>query len=683
MNRAVIVVAIGLFYAASVAAAESTVSLQSLLSEVIDRDAVARMPSPAYVCKQASSYDRKQTGPTDAKTWFANEDFRQFIRTEKNQGRNEWVIMEHAGPGAIVRFWTPLWPNLDKATIRFYLDGQAEPAIVANFNDLMSGQLFIKPPFAFVSWGETDTQGWTRFPTQRVRDLGADLYLPIAFAKGCKITLDEQPFYYVINYRAYDVGAKVESFSMAAYEANKSVVERVSQRLVEYAGVGPGQLLASKQTLEPAKELAMDLPPGPAAMRSLQVKVPADVAVGQLRTTVLEIAFDGQPTVWCPLSEFFGVGPRYGMVRDWYRTAAADGTLTCRFVMPYAKSGRVTLKNLAKEPIPVELALIVGQWSWNERSMHFHANWRHQNPLPTRPMSDWNYIEMRGQGVYVGDTLSVWNPVGAWYGEGDERIYIDGELLPSHMGTGTEDYYGFAWGMADRFDSPFIAMPRRDRARPSGSWAGLTTTSRVRLLDGIPFTKSLKVDMEIWHWASTNITQAAAAFWYARPGATCNRSAVPADAIHAADDVPRPAPGLVECESLVPVAKSPDLAVSVQSLSDPAWSGGSQLFLQNGKVGGFVELRVPTTDNDPKRLFLSLTKSYDYGVLRFAVNGQAAAKEFDTFAPAPVLAAPLDLGVFTPKDKQIMLRVEVVGTNPDSKGSQYYFGLDCIKAVKP
>ena len=84
------------------------VSLQSLLDEMIDRDAIARCPVPAYVCKQSSSYDRKQKTPDDPARWFANADHDQFIRVEKNGGRKEWVIMEHAGPGAIVRFWTPL-----------------------------------------------------------------------------------------------------------------------------------------------------------------------------------------------------------------------------------------------------------------------------------------------------------------------------------------------------------------------------------------------------------------------------------------------------------------------------------------------------------------------------------------------------------------------------------------------
>ena len=139
--------------------------------------------------------------------------------------------------------------------------------------------------------------------------------------------------------------------------------------------------------------------------------------------------------------------------------------------------------------------------------MHFHATWRHQYPIETRQAAgtmDWNYLEATGQGVYVGDTLTVFSPSPAWYGEGDERVYIDGERMPSHMGTGTEDYYGYAWGMARHFDSPFISMPQRD-GRSREDWRGYTTTSRLRLLDGIPWQRSLKFDMEIWDWAATKL----------------------------------------------------------------------------------------------------------------------------------------------------------------------------------
>ena len=66
--------------------------------EMIDRSAVARLPSPAYAARQASSYDRRQVTPDDPEGWFANRDYAQAIRIEEKTDRKEWVILEHAGP---------------------------------------------------------------------------------------------------------------------------------------------------------------------------------------------------------------------------------------------------------------------------------------------------------------------------------------------------------------------------------------------------------------------------------------------------------------------------------------------------------------------------------------------------------------------------------------------------------
>ena len=73
-----------------------------------------------------------------------------------------------------------------------------------------------------------------------------------------------------------------------------------------------------------------------------------------------------------------------------------------------------------------------------------------------------NYVTLQGQGTVVGDTLTVFNGTNAWWGEGDEKIYIDGEAFPSHVGTGTEDYYGYAWCRPEAFQSPFHAQPCGD-----------------------------------------------------------------------------------------------------------------------------------------------------------------------------------------------------------------------------
>jgi hypothetical protein len=99
-----------------------------------------------------------------------------------------------------------------------------------------------------------------------------------------------------------------------------------------------------------------------------------------------------------------------------------------------------------------------------------------------------------------------------------------------------EDYYGYAWGMAHWFNSPFIAMPKRDVTYDNRwkkpDWSAYTTTSRMRLLDGIPYRLSLKFDMELWHAEpNTEVSQADGVLWYARPGGTSNRVPQPEEAV--------------------------------------------------------------------------------------------------------------------------------------------------------
>ena len=57
-------------------------------------------------------------------------------------------------------------------------------------------------------------------------------------------------------------------------------------------------------------------------------------------------------------------------------------------------------------------------------------------------------------------------------------MYVDGETFPSHFGTGTEDYYGYAWGRYEPWiNHPFVAQPIGD-----GCYAhiGLAQNTRVR-----------------------------------------------------------------------------------------------------------------------------------------------------------------------------------------------------------
>ena len=150
--------------------------------------------------------------------------------------------------------------------------------------------------------------------------------------------------------------------------------------------------------------------------------------------------------------------------RMWERAVETDGTMVCRWVMPYRKQSEWCLENLGKQPVTVEMAVESGSYNWTDRSMYFHASWRMDDPTPGFPLFDYNLVKVEGTGLYVGDQFTVLNPEQGWWGEGDEKVYVDDDTFPSHFGTGTEDYYGWAGGVVpnpvDEFDEPFLSNVR-------------------------------------------------------------------------------------------------------------------------------------------------------------------------------------------------------------------------------
>ncbi len=646
------------------------VSLDSLLREMIDREAIVRLPEPWYTCRQASSYDRASTSPEDAKTWFANGDASQYLRVENSGPRREWVMMDADGPGAIVR----LWSANPKGTLRIYLDHESQPALVAPMNELLGGTwsvggVTVGPPLA-----AERSRGW-------------NLYLPVPYASHCKITCDSDGFYYQVNYRTYEPSAQVTSFTTDQLVAASVLLDRAQQTLVDRAPeIGKATPQASGE-LTRGGVVNLTLPPGAAAITTITCTVSTGHYADALRQLVLSAEFDGESTIWCPVGDFFGSGIGVNPFSDWYRSVSSDGgaTLTARWIMPYQKSAALHLTNFGDEKIIVQLNAATEPWTWDHRSMHFHARWRQEDPIATRPMHDWNYINIKGQGVYVGDSLAVANPVEAWWGEGDEKIYVDGEVFPSHFGTGSEDYYGYAWCCPETFAGPFHAQPRCDGP---GNY-GHTSVSRVRLLDGIPFRKSLNFDMEVWHWADCQEGYAAATFFYARPGAFDNRPAQPEEAMRGAlDPPPLPPPfkiaGAIECESLKVGAHTDKLPIGPQEMSGfgrETWSGDSHLWVRGNHVGDFVELEIPSDETGPVKVILYATRSWDYGIVQFSINGAKAGDPVDFFSGKQGVckaSGPINLGAFTPVNGQLVLRAQVVDSNPEAVGTKAFFGLDCV-----
>ncbi len=653
-----------------------TVTLSSLLDEMVDRDAVTRFPEPQFVCLQASSYDRASKSPEE--NWFANNDTAQFLREETNGGRKEWVLMDAEGPGAIVRWWITA-PHY-KSVFRVYLDGNETPVIEANVGELVGGGFLTGAPLS----------------VEKAR--GRNLYLPIPYEKHCKITVDDMPaqgnLYYQVNYRSYAKGTQVETFTMENFRAIKDKIDLVGKILL-----GAGELFAhlppetpSTQVLiakgaKPLSAVGRVTVPDGAVLRQLVLKVDAkDEALDHaLRNTVLSIKFDDRETVWAPLGDFFGSGVGVNPYKSWYTRTEKDGTLISLWRMPFRKSMEVFFVNYGEDDVRITIkSLWAGPYDWDARSMYFHADWRQQRNIETlggAGTMDWNYVKLQGRGVFVGDVLSVRNHHPAWWGEGDEKIYVDGETFPSHFGTGTEDYYGYAWCTPAFFEAPFHFQPRAEGPNNYGH----ATNGRVRLLDGIPFTKDFRFDMEVWHWAQTKIDYSVVTYWY---GFADTKTVDFPSRESLLEEVQQPVlyntPMSLDISGFT-IEKAPTAGnIQAQNMQgftkdDRKWDGNDQLWWTGAGPGAKLELLLDAEKDGKYQLVAEMTRAKDYGIVQFHVDEIKLGEAVDLYNVDVIPTGELEIGAVELTGGRHAVTVEIIGRN--EKSTSHLIGIDRIRLV--
>ncbi len=668
-------VTVGLVVSAVVAG--SQVSSDTLLRELADPVAVTRFPDPPFRLIQSSSYDRASGSPghserANADKWFANGDAGQFLRVDTRDGRSESVMLDVQGPGAVVRIWTPN----PKGTLRVYVDGADTPVIAAPMAQLLDGTTLFGAKNANQPLAAELSRGW-------------NLFVPIPFAKRCVITTDDGAgVYYQVDWRSYGEGVTVDAYDPTAI-ARFTGFAPPERELYARARPRPAEIVAG----ETATIAAFD---EPGVIRSMLVH--AD----HVDHLVLVATFDGEQTVWIPLAELSRHATDWrGEVPPQGNPPSPPSTFYVDWPMPFAKSAQLQVLNVGTETAHASILPIVKPYAWDDRSMHFHATWKRDWPIHTRPMRDYRYVSVKGKGVFAGDALHVVNPVDAWWGEGDEKISIDGEDFPSHFGTGTEDYYGYGWCFPVPFSNPLHSQSVCEGEK-AGNNFGRTIVTRLRGLDTIPFQRDFTFDMELWHWAECDMSYSPATFFYAMPGATTDVQPAPEEAKRGWPPSPeRPKPfvieGALECESMAIVAETPGLVTERQGLKvygTNTWSNDEHLWVKAKGPGAVIELAVPVEGDAPVRVLLYATRSWDYGIVQFSVNGAECGGPFDLLSgqaegARPATAGrvestgPIDLGVHTPRRGRLVLRAEVVGKNERSVGQVAYFGLDCVRLERP
>ncbi|HQG48330.1 MAG TPA: DUF2961 domain-containing protein, partial [Sedimentisphaerales bacterium] len=207
---------------------------------------------------------------------------------------------------------------------------------------------------------------------------------------------------------------------------------------------------------------------------------------------LLRMYWDGaeKPAVEAPVGDFFAnaFGKRSEVVSLPVVVEDAD-SYNCFWHMPFRKSARVEIVNQSEK----QISLLYYNIDWIKKDKiakdtpYFYAQYRQEYPVEKG--KDYVVLDTKGKGHYVGTVLSVRTRSPSWFGEGDEKIYIDGEERASIWGTGTEDYFLSAWGLKTT-RTPFFGVPYFDQW---GIVGGHTSAYRWHIADPIVFQKGIKV----------------------------------------------------------------------------------------------------------------------------------------------------------------------------------------------
>ena len=651
-------------------AVDQKLTYVDLVHRITDLEFLATLPAEGDSCAQWSSYDRKSR--YDSTTgqyvdWDANSDGNGIIRKEGDQQ----VMAEMQGPGCIWRIWSAL-PK--EGHVRIYLDGAAEPAVDLPFMGYFDGK---NAPF-------------TRKALVHTVARGLNNYTPIPYQKSCKVVADKGwGAYYHFVYETFPKGTQVPTFKRDLAPEELGALDKADE-ILSNCGVGasvkPAGAVLTQRTIaarpkqaSPVVELS-----GPAAITSLRVKVDGlggPAALDLLRELCLQIRWDGQsePSVWAPLGDFFGTAAGANQYRSYPLGLTPDGWWYCNWYMPFAHQAQVELLNDGNAPRSVHFELTYAPLTRPiEQLGRFHAKWHRDAFLPSEPSRqiDWPMLKTDGTGRFVGVMLHIWNPRGGWWGEGDEKFFVDGERFPSTFGTGSEDYFGYAWSDAGLFQHAFHNQTHND-----GNSRGHISVNRWHIPDNVPFHRRFEGSIEKYYSNQRPTLYASTVYWYLSAQGKDPYMPVSLDQ-RVGYWVPvqsAKVKGALEGESLKVLSKTGgDPQEQDMTGFGDSWSNDAHLWWINAKPGDKLELALPVALAGKYELRMQLTKAPDYGIVQFYLDGKKLGQPIDLYHSSVVATGAMSFGQQPLTAGEHKLGLEIVGANQKAI-KNYMAGLDYVK----
>ncbi|MHB9032238.1 MAG: glycoside hydrolase family 172 protein [Anaerolineae bacterium] len=262
--------------------------------------------------------------------------------------------------------------------------------------------------------------------------------------------------------------------------------------------LGKGWKVRPCITLEPGTTTTLADISGPGVIQHIWITVDPKA----FRSCVLRMYWDNEatPSVEVPLGDFFANphGIKYN-VTSLPIAVNPSGGFNSYWPMPFREHARITIESNYWEQIQgffYQITYALDQVPGE--AAYFHAQWR--RAVTTRERPEHVILEgVRGQGHYVGTMLGWAQYSRGWWGEGEVKFFIDDDgEYPTICGTGTEDYFGGAWGFGDEtFSTAFLGYPLYRREPGEAPKHGLY---RWHIMDPIRFSSALRVTIQALGW---------------------------------------------------------------------------------------------------------------------------------------------------------------------------------------
>ncbi|AYW50158.1 DUF2961 domain-containing protein [Tetragenococcus halophilus] len=521
-----------------------TYTYPDLVNKLVNLRNLAVPPVKGETSGTFSSYDRSSVYDETTDTyqeWGANRDGDGFIRKEEEG----MVVLELDGPGVIWRVWSAI---AKEGHMKIFIDGKKTP-------------VFDRPFRAFFE-SYSDERSPLNFPELTpILSRGRNSYVPISFQKSIKIIFEEGwGEYYHFTYTTFPKGTIVPSYTGVFDKESSIALAKVDRKLyrkqdahekIENIKEEKIQKVIQSKQKETIFETVNSGAMTKFVIRPKFTDFSQEEITEILRSVTLSIFWDDdeKASVWSPLGDFFGTAPGINSYQS-LPLGMTEEYFYSNWFMPYTKGVKVIIENEGEQKIDIEASICHTPLPIEETShlLRFHAKWHRDEFLDLDKerfkkngdrWPDWPLLLVEGKGRYCGVSMHVYNTweqpeeepqtwwygrwkdktIDWWWGEGDEKFFIDNEKFPSTFGTGSEDYIGYAWAAEppfSMFESAFASQPYVELDAN-----GHTSVNRFHVGDNVPFQEKFEGFIEKYksnHWGENNCCiYSTVVYWYQEP----------------------------------------------------------------------------------------------------------------------------------------------------------------------